>query len=238
MTSAGAIPFQAARIAGAIGSPVIVLDLCGGVEGLVESAPAFFDAHPISSVCLLDVGGDILTRGTEEHLHSPLADATVLAAFARLEPFFARMEVPVIVGVFALGCDGELRLPELHDYLDQFVADGTSVHRYRHTDRELDYLEEILAESGAVTEASAQPLLYRRGQRGWSPIRGGERQVFLTEVVLNTFFLPLRPTYEHNAVAQLIADTASIVEGSTRLVVRGIPSEYESERLRFEGEVA
>src|SRR5205807_2557026 len=57
----------------------------------------------------VDVGGDVLAHGTEPGLGSPLCDAMLLAAAARLEA----SGHDVLGAIFGPGCDGELTMEEV-----------------------------------------------------------------------------------------------------------------------------
>ena len=68
----------------------------------------------------VDVGGDLLAHGDEPGLRSPLCDALMLAAAARL----ADAGVPVLTAVFGVGCDGELTPAEVFARIAEVAAAG------------------------------------------------------------------------------------------------------------------
>lgn len=78
------IIFQAAKFAEVIGEKVLLVDLTLGVEGLVSGLKEATRKLGIDAVFGVDGGGDILAKGGEKGLRSPLADAMMLSALAQL----------------------------------------------------------------------------------------------------------------------------------------------------------
>ena len=82
----------------------MLVDINGGVKGVVEGLEGAIEEFNTDLLVGLDVGGDSLAQGTEPGLRSPLADSIMLAAFAELE----RRGHRTLWGVFGYGSDGEL----------------------------------------------------------------------------------------------------------------------------------
>lgn len=78
-----------------------LIDPRHGVEGVTRQLEELVDHLSPESIELLDVGGDILARGDEPTLKSPLADALTLAACCQVN-------APVRLLVAGPGLDGEL----------------------------------------------------------------------------------------------------------------------------------
>src|SRR5947207_1231581 len=92
--------FERARIElqGISGGPAAVADAIAGAAGTLDC-----------DLCvLLDVGGDVLAHGDEAGLASPLCDAVMLAAAARLSE-----RIATVAAVYGPGCDGELSADEV-----------------------------------------------------------------------------------------------------------------------------
>src|SRR5437016_2415210 len=92
------------------------------IEGAQQLAPGVLLAGPHTRVrdreVFFDVGGDVLARGDEPGLRSPLCDAVMLAAAAQL----GRLGHEVLVGLFGIGCDAELRPAEVLARLAEVAA--------------------------------------------------------------------------------------------------------------------
>ena len=83
-TSTG-VPFAEAKMAAVIEREVLLVDINGGVRGVVDGLEVAMKALNTDLLVGLDVGGDSLAEGHEPGLRSPLADSIMLAAFAELE---------------------------------------------------------------------------------------------------------------------------------------------------------
>ena len=68
-----------------IGQEVLLVDINGGVNGVVAGLEAAMKEFGADLLVGLDVGGDSLAQGQEPGLRSPLADSIMLAAIAELE---------------------------------------------------------------------------------------------------------------------------------------------------------
>lgn len=90
-----------------LGERVALIDISGGVSGVTAGIEAGCDTLGVDLVGT-DSGGDVLGRGNEPSLSSPLTDALMLAVLSKLN-------VESCLGVFDYGSDGELTAAELSD---------------------------------------------------------------------------------------------------------------------------
>ena len=104
-----AVYFAESRMAAFLAKDVLLVDISGGVQGVVAGVERAIEELQTDLLVGLDVGGDSLARGTEPGLRSPLADSVMLAAFVELEKRGYR----VLWGVFGYGSDGELSTDEI-----------------------------------------------------------------------------------------------------------------------------
>src|SRR5438128_8531066 len=74
--------FAESKMAAAHGKEVLLVDINGGVNGVVEGLEAAIKEFKTDLLVGLDVGGDSLAQGNEPGLRSPLADSIMLAAYA------------------------------------------------------------------------------------------------------------------------------------------------------------
>ncbi|MFL6095677.1 MAG: DUF1152 domain-containing protein, partial [Blastococcus sp.] len=112
--------FAESRMAGLLGEPTVLVDVTPGPAALAEGIGAAADRLGCDLVVFLDVGGDVLAHGHEAGLGSPLCDALMLAAAARLE----RAGRSVLGGIFGPGCDGELTVPEVEERISDVARAG------------------------------------------------------------------------------------------------------------------
>jgi hypothetical protein len=218
------ISFQASRISTVLNQTIIFLDISKGVRTLAQDLEKFSTDQKIDFIVPIDVGGDIIARGTERGLKSPLADAMILATIHLISK-------PKLLGIFGINCDGELTLEEIDGYFIEFNQNNWFLGARFHEPKELEYMEDIIAKAGAITEASYQPLRYLRGERGMVTIRGGTRTVQLEPEIMNTYFFSVDDIFAQCPIAQAIMDCPSIELANEKLLTElKLVSEYEEER--------
>lgn len=219
------IPFAESHMAGFLGEPVLLLDINDGPVSLAHGLAAAVASLGADLLVLVDVGGDALAHGGEPGLASPLCDAVVLAAGARV----AAAGVPVLGAIFGIGCDGELTPEEVLERLAEVAAAGGLAGVRGLTAPVVERLE------GAVravpTEASAQALRCFRGEYGATEIRGGRRKVPLSPLGALTVYFDVETALRSAArVAAAVSDTGSLEEANDVLHGLGIRTELDYER--------
>jgi hypothetical protein len=176
----------------------------------------------------IDVGGDALAHGDEPGLGSPLCDAVMLAAAARLQEMGGP---PVLAGIFGVGCDGELTPAEVFERLDKVGAGrGRAVPPPAGlTPTIAKRIEEAVR--AVPTEASAMALHAYRGQSGATTIRDGRRTVQLTPEAANTYFFdPGVAVATAARLAAAVIDAAHLEEANHALHALGVRTELDLER--------
>ncbi len=223
-TSTG-VSFAEAKMAQFLDQAVMLVDINGGVSGVVAGLEVAIKILGANLLVGLDVGGDSLAEGHEPGLRSPLADSIMLAAFAELEQRGHR----TIWGVFGFGSDGELTVEEIDLALSKLGAAGGLLGAWSLTPKIAAELEEVI--KTVPTEASAIPVRCFRGAWGNHDIRRGERQVRLTPLTALTFFLSTAKLYDTLArPAQALRQSASLEEANDSLHAIGIRTELDYER--------
>ncbi len=157
-TSTG-VAFAEAKMARCIDREVLLVDINGGVDGVIDGLDAM-TALDTDLLVGLDVGGDSLAEGQEPGLRSPLADSIMLAALAELE----RRGRRTIWGVFGFGSDGELTVDEIELALSKLGAAGALLGAWSLTPKIAAELETVI--QTVPTEASAIPVQCFRGAWG------------------------------------------------------------------------
>jgi len=225
---ASGVLFAESRMAGFLGEETVLVDVLGGPGPVAEGLEAAASALGADLVVLVDVGGDVLGHGEEPGLASPLCDAVMLAAGARLAADGGR---PVLGAIFGPGCDGELTLEEIGERVAELAAAGALAGMRGLTPAVAERLEAAVEE--VPTEASAQALRCFRGERGVSRIRGGERTVPLTPAgATTTYFDPEIALGSAARLAAAVAAATSLEHANDLLGARGIRTELDLERER------
>lgn len=221
----GVVKPQIARIAGALGIEALFLDISKGEVGLRQALRDAVDRLGVEYIIGLDTGGDILARGYEEGLRSPLADAVSLAALAGFDN--------TMIAVLSPGADGELDQDTVMEYASRIASSQGLIGVYGLSRREYEVMKSV--EEHVVSEASKIPLRAFEGYTGELEIRAGTRKVKITLASLMIILLDTLKVWEWTPLGRLVKDTRSIEEARRRLnkhcIFTELDLEYELARL-------
>jgi ribulose-5-phosphate 4-epimerase/fuculose-1-phosphate aldolase len=220
--------FAESRLAGLLGEETLLVAAGRGPAAVAEGLLAAMRELGCDLAIFIDVGGDVVAHGNEPGLASPLCDALMLAAAARLQRLGA---VPVLAGIFGVGCDGELTPSEVFGRLDLVrEAGGLASPPPARIEPEIaGRLEEAVA--AVPTEASAMALRAHRGETGKFTIRNGRRTVELTPQAEETrFFDPEIAIHSAARLAGSVLDAADLEAANEALHALGVRTELDLER--------
>lgn len=225
--------FAESRMASFLGTEVLLVDISGGVKGVVEGLERAIEELKTDLLVGVDVGGDSLAEGAEPGLRSPLADSIMLAAFVDLDKRGHR----TLWGVFGYGSDGELSVDEIEAALGKLAGAGGLLGAWSLTPKTATELEEAI--KTVPTEASAIPIQSFRGAMGESKIRGGIRSVKLTPLNALTFFISATKLFDTlSRPAQAVSGSSSLDGANDALHAIGIKTELDSEREYYQTQKA
>ena len=216
--------FAESKMAEFLGRSTLLVDVGVGPQKIAEGLVTAMQKLDCDLVVAVDVGGDVLARGDEAGLRSPLCDALMLAAISRLR----ESEVPALLGIFGMGCDGELTPQETLERIAQVGAAGGITGARGLTPAVAERLEG--AAEFIHTEASALPARAFRGAPGRYTIRDGACAVELTLLAVVTFFLEPRLAMEAAApLARAVANTTNVHDANSALNGMGVRTELDLE---------
>jgi hypothetical protein len=223
------VVFAESRMAGVLGERTVLLDITRGPARLAEGLGAAMRSLGCDLAVFVDVGGDALAHGGEPGLASPLCDSIVLAAAARLQA----AGVPVLGGVFGIGCDGELTPAEVMDRVAEVAAAGGLAGVRGISPATADRLEDAVA--AVPTEASAMALRCFRGDTGEVEIRRGLRTVPLSPLGALTFYFDVAIAVGSAArLAAVVMDARDLEHANDLLHEAGVrSSELDFERRHY-----
>jgi hypothetical protein len=217
--------FAEAHMAELLGEETLLVDIHAGPRAVASSLAAAAAELGADLLLCVDVGGDVLGNGTEPGLASPLCDAVMLAASARLE----RSGTQTVGAVFGPCCDGELTPRELLERLATLAAAGGLIGAHGLTPAETDELERAV--KSVPTEASAQAIRCARGELGTTTIRQGRRTVPLSPLgALTFYFSPTVAVETVGKLANAAFDTDSLEHANDALHDLGVRTELDFER--------
>ena len=220
--------FAESRVAALLGEETVLVDPTRGPATIADGLHAAMRQLDCDLAVFVDVGGDVLAYGDEPGLGSPLCDAVMLAAAAKL---LDRGGPPVLAGIFGVGCDGELTPAEVFRRLDAVdAAGGLAVPPPgRLTPAVAERLEEAV--KAVPTEASAMALRAYRGESGTTAIRDGRRTVQLTPEAANTYFFDPGVAIVSSArLAAAVRDARDLEAANDALNALGVRTELDVER--------
>ena len=222
---ASGVRFGESRMAEYLGEETVLVDPNRGPAAVAEGVTGAAEALGADLVVFVDVGGDAVAHGDEPGLGSPLCDAILLAAAARM----AQAGVPVLGGLFGAGCDGELTPREVDARLAEIGAAGGLAGARGLTEPVATRLEGAIEH--VPTEASALAVRAFRGETGPTPIRGGRRTVELTIAAALTAYFDVEAAIASAArLPRLVDGATSLEEANAALNAAGIGTELDFER--------
>jgi hypothetical protein len=220
--------FAESRLAGLLGEETVLVAVGRGPAVVAEGLSTAIRELGCDLAIFVDVGGDVVAHGDEPGLASPLCDAVMLAAAARLQ---RRGAPPVLAGVFGAGCDGELTPSEVFRRLELVrEAGGLASPPPARIEPEIaGRLEEAVA--AVPTEASAMALRAHRGETGTFTIRNGRRTVHLTRRAEETwYFDPEIAVRSAARLAAAVLDAPDLEAAGDALHALGVSTELDLER--------
>jgi hypothetical protein len=217
--------FAESRMSQFLGERTVLVDINGGPEMIAGGLATAAERLGCDLIVFIDVGGDVLADGQEPGLRSPLCDAVMLAAAARLHAD----SLPVLGGVFGIGCDAELTPAEVLTRIADVAASGGLCGARGLTGPVADRLERAIAL--VPTEASAQAVRAFRGACGIAAIRGGASTLELSTIAALTFYLDVAATVRSRGrLAGAVAETTSLEQANEALHGLGVRTELDLER--------
>ncbi|NYI75584.1 DUF1152 domain-containing protein [Nocardioides panzhihuensis] len=207
------------RLAGDVDARLVLHDFAGGAIGLGRQLTHFARALGVDALTVVDVGGDIVARGDEAGLLSPLADSLTLAAALDVD-------LPVRLAVLGPGVDGELSAEQVTAILRDVGGKRAGALVAADVDRFREPL------SWHPTEATTLAAAAAYGLRGAVEMRRGHAPVPVTEESAAVWLVEDLDPHDF-PLARALRDTRSL--GSAESIIRTIAVDeldYERRRAR------
>lgn len=202
-----------------------LIDISSGVDAVRRGLDAAAEQLGIDLVVGVDAGGDVLARGDEPGVRSPVTDGIGLVALDELD-------TDACLGVFGYGSDGELTLDELEARFEVIASHDGILGAWGLTPRVRDELEDLL--DHVETEASRIPVEAARGKFGQRTIRDGEVPVQLTPTSPVTFYFDPTTVATTSRIAACVRETDGLDDATAALQEMGLHTEFETERKRLD----
>ena len=222
--SESGVLFAESRMAEFLGVSTLLLDPTGGPAGLEQGLAETYAKLEAALLVFVDVGGDAIAHGDEPGLGSPLCDAVLMAAAARLQASGHR----VLGAIFGVGCDGELTPAEVDQRLAEVGAAGGLAGARGLTPPVAERVE--AAAEVVPTEASLQAVRAFRGVTGLVEIRGGRRTVELSTASATTIFFDVQVAVDSAArLARAVDGAEDLLAANEALHAIGVRTELDFE---------
>jgi len=209
---------NASVVAEVFGGEIPAFTLEGGVLGVVECLEEVRGLG-YSHLMALDVGGDVLARGWEPSLWSPLADAVSVAAVSHFSDSS--------VAVLAPGADGELPADYVLKRIEEVMRRGGYLGAIGLWRDHLRIYEEILPK--ATTEAGKAAYRALKGEVGEVTIRDGSRTIKIGPHTPIAYVLNTDTVMELTVLPQAIKHTKTLNEALEAAHKAGITTELDLE---------
>jgi hypothetical protein len=224
------VRFAESGVAEHLGGAIALIDVMGGAARAARGIAAAMERLNCDLLVGVDVGGDVLARGGEPGLASPLCDAVMVSAMLE-----ATSQVGPVLTVIGAGCDGELSPAQVLERVAALGRAGAWLGTMGVSPgigREIERASETVP-----TEASALVARCARGETGTVPIRGGLRHVEMGPVGALVFGFDAVAASAELPLAQAVSGTQSIDEARDALAALGVRTEldYERDRAAEEG---
>jgi hypothetical protein len=199
----------------------VLLDPYSGAAGMRQQLLELTEHFSFESILLVDVGGDLLARGTEAELRSPLADALALASLADFP-------IPVHVAIAGAGLDGELSPSYVRSRC--ITLGGTLFAQLDDSDVE-PYFPALAEHPSEATTLLAAAAL---GITGRAEIRDNADLVSLTGESAGVYVLSVSTALAGNHLAKQLIPTHSMPEAESATLAICGRSELSYERQKAE----
>jgi hypothetical protein len=208
------------RLATELPADLYLVDPGGGAAGMALQIRELQELLDLPRLALVDTGGDVLARGDEPGLRSPLADALSLTAASAVDP-------AADVLVAAPGLDGELDRREVGAALADVAADAPAL-RLAGT----DYAGVAGVFRWHPSEVTGLVFAAARGDRGGVRSHGSAGRTVLTDGGCDVWRAPVAAVRGRSRLAGALDGSTSLADAEQRLAELGYGSELEQERRR------
>jgi len=119
--------------------PALIVDIMGGVQGMVSSLNVFIKERNVQLFVSMDTGADSLHSGKESKPpHTPFVDCMSTSMLIGLD-------CPVVFGMVGFGCDGELPNKDVEQNIATVMRAGGFLGAHGLTQADVRDIEELCA---------------------------------------------------------------------------------------------
>ena len=195
-----------------------------GSKKIAEQIADFSSRMDVKLIVGVDAGGDVLAKGCEDGLGSPLIDFVMLSSLVELK----KMGYDVLLATIGAGSDGELEQEYILRRISE-IARQNGLIDMKGIDKDIEKELGVIL-SYVKTEASRIPYEAFKGLYGEIEIRGGLRKVKVSPMSSVMFFLDPGIVAKTSPLYNIIKDNTSLEDANRRMNEVGIYTEYDFEK--------
>jgi hypothetical protein len=200
----------------------VLLDPHSGAVGMRRQIMELIQHFSFESVLLVDVGGDLVSTGSEDELRSPLADALALASLGDFP-------ASVHVAVAGPGLDGELSPSYVRS---RCISLGGNLRAHLDGSHVEPYFSALAKHPSEATTLLAAAAL---GIVGTAEIRDNSDTVAVTDASAEIYVLSGSGAFAGNKLAQELTATRSLAEAEAATLAVCGRCELDYERQKAAG---
>ncbi|MEC7925532.1 MAG: DUF1152 domain-containing protein [Thermodesulfobacteriota bacterium] len=215
--------FSESKFSRFVRNKVFLINIFNSLDDIADDLLSFCKKEKIDCVYGLDVGGDVLARGDEKGLASPLADSIMLNVLYKISN-----KIKTSIGILGFGSDGELNQKEILKSLELISKKKGLISSLGIDSESYQLMKKMIL--SIETDASRIPLLAYEGKYGLTPIRRGRIKVDVHPMCQITFIVDTKILFKFvSKVSRTISKAANIFDASELLIKNNYPSEFNYE---------
>ena len=215
--------FSESKVSKVLKEKILLVNIFNSSSKIAKDLKEFCKKNKIDLIVGVDVGGDVMAKGDEPGLSSPLADSIMLSALKKVET-----SVDTKIAVLGYGSDGELEPSELNNSLSIISKKKGLIGMLGINADSQRIMKKLIAK--IETDASRIPTLAFSGTYGLSKIRRGRIEIDIHPFSQITVYIKTNVIFKDISLsAKLIHNSSNIWESNNILLKNGFKTELDFE---------
>lgn len=215
--------FSESKASKVLKEKILLVNIFNSSTKIAKDLKEFCKKNKIDLIVGIDVGGDVIAKGDEPGLSSPLADSIMLSALKKVET-----SVDTKIAVLGYGSDGELLPSELNSSLSIISKKKGLIGMIGINADSQKIMKKLIAK--IETDASRIPTLAFSGTYGPSKIRRGRIEIDVHPFSQITVYLKTKIIFKDISLsARLVHKSLNIWESNKILLKNGFKTELDFE---------
>jgi hypothetical protein len=215
--------FSESKASKVLKEKILLVNIFNSSTKIAKDLKEFCKKNKIDLIVGIDVGGDVIAKGDEPGLSSPLADSIMLSALKKVET-----SVDTKIAVLGYGSDGELLPYELNSSLSIISKKKGLIGMIGINTDSQKIMKKLITK--IETDASRIPTLAFSGTYGPCKIRRGRIEIDVHPFSQITVYLKTKVIFKDISLsARLVHKSLNIWESNKILLKNGFKTELDFE---------